>query len=49
MKKIIIIITPIGLIIQGNGYLLMAIDPAGVISERFFLKLFNEPACFCLN
>jgi hypothetical protein len=49
MKKIVIIITPTGLIIKGNGYMLIAINPAGVISEKFFLKVFNGPACFCLN
>ena len=49
MKKIVIIVTPTGLIIKGNGYLLIAINPLGVISEKFFLKVFNEPACFCLN
>ena len=49
MNKIVIIITPTGLILCANGYVLIAIDPVGVISEKFFLKIFNEPACFCLN
>ena len=49
MNKIVIIITPKGLIFHANGYVVIAIDPVGVISEKFFLKIFNEPACFCLN
>jgi len=49
MDKIVIIITPTGLIFYAKGYVLIAIDPVGVISEKFFLKIFNEPACFCLN
>jgi hypothetical protein len=49
MKKIIITITPAGLMINGHGFTLIAIDPVGVISEGFFLKLFKEPTSFCLN
>jgi len=49
MKQIIITITPTGLMIKATGVILIAIDPAGVISERLFLKLFQETALFCLN
>ena len=49
MKKIIITITPTGLMINGGGFTLIAIDPVGVISEKFFLKLFKETTSFCLN
>jgi hypothetical protein len=49
MKKIVIIITHTGLIFHESGYVLIVIDPVGVISEKFFLKIFNDPACFCLN
>jgi len=49
MKKIIIIITPTGLIINALGFTLIGVDPVGVISEKFFLKLFSETATFCLN
>ena len=49
MKKIIITITPSGLMFLANGLALVAINPPEVVSEKFFLKTIDEAKSFCLN
>ena len=49
MKKIIITITPSGLMFYANGVVLFAMNPPEVVSEKLFLKTINEARSFCLN
>jgi hypothetical protein len=49
MKKIIITITPQGLMFSANGVLLFAMNPPEVVTEKLFLKTINEAKSFCLN
>jgi hypothetical protein len=49
MKKIIITITPSGLLFYANGVVMFAMNPPEVVSEKLFLKTINEAKSFCLN
>ena len=49
MKKIIITITPSGLMFYANGVIMFAMNPPDVVSEKLFLKTINEAKAFCLN
>jgi hypothetical protein len=49
MKKIIITITPTGLIVDAEGVALMAINPPETISQGFFLETLKQETFFCLN
>ena len=49
MEKIIITITPSGLMIDANGLALLALNPPETITQGFFLETFKEPTFFCLN
>jgi hypothetical protein len=49
MKKIIITITPSGLMFYANGIVLFAMNPPEIVSEKLFLKTINEAKSFCLN
>ena len=49
MKKIIITITPSGLMFYANGLVMFAMNPPEVVSEKLFLKTINEAKSFCLN
>ena len=49
MKKIIITITPSGLMFYANGIVMFAMNPPEVVSEKLFLKTINEAKSFCLN
>lgn len=49
MKKIIITITPSGLMFYANGIIMFAMNPPEVVSEKLFLKTIKEAKSFCLN
>jgi hypothetical protein len=49
MKKIIITITPSGLLFHVNGMIMFAMNPPEIVSEKLFLKTINESKSFCLN
>ena len=49
MKKIIITITPSGLMFYANGIVMFAMNPPEIVSEKLFLKTINEAKSFCLN
>jgi hypothetical protein len=49
MKKIIITLTPSGLMFYANGIVMFAMNPPEVVSEKVFLKTINESKSFCLN
>jgi len=49
MKKIIITITPSGLMFYANGIIMFAMNPPETVSEKLFLKTINEAKSFCLN
>ena len=49
MKKIIITITPSGLMFYANGIVMFAMNPPDVVTEKLFLKTINESKSFCLN
>jgi hypothetical protein len=49
MKKIIITITPSGLMFYANGIVMFAMNPPEIVSQKLFLKTINEAKSFCLN
>lgn len=49
MKKIIITITPSGLMFYANGIVMFAMNHPEVVSQRLFLKTIEEARSFCLN
>ena len=49
MKKIIITITPQGLMFYANGVIMFAMNPPGIVTEKLFLKTIDEARSFCLN
>jgi hypothetical protein len=49
MKKIIITITPAGLMFYANGVVMLAMNPPETVTEKVFLKTINEAISFCLN
>jgi hypothetical protein len=49
MKKIIITITPNGLMFYANGVIMFAMNPPEIVTQKLFLKTINEAKSFCLN
>jgi hypothetical protein len=49
MQKIIITITPSGVMFCANSIVMFAMNPPAVVSEKLFLKTINESKSFCLN
>jgi len=49
MKKIIITITPSGLMFYANGIVMFAMNPPEIVTQKLFLKTINEAKSFCLN
>ena len=49
MKKIIITITPSGLMFYANGLVMFAMNPPEIVTQKLFLKTIDEAKSFCLN